>query len=82
MAIFMIETITLTPVAVDVVIRINGIPRISDRENFTPRIGVIDAAGIVQLQSYDEVEVFARANGENGDIVSGFATRFEGARIT
>lgn len=76
------ETITLTPVVMDLQIRINGVPRISDQENFTPRTGLIDAAGIIQLHARDRVEVFARATGENGDIQSGLATRFEGARIS
>ena len=75
------ETITLTPVTFDLQIRVNGVPRILDQENFTPRTGIIDAAGIVQLRARDRVEVFARATGENGDIQSGVATRFEGARI-
>lgn len=75
-------TITLTPVRMDLQIRVNGLARISDQENFTPRTGIIDAAGIVQLQARDIVEVFARATGENGDILRGLATRFEGARIS
>ncbi|MGE7825782.1 ABC transporter permease [Paenibacillus sp. NPDC093718] len=74
-------TITLTPVRMDLEIRVNGVPRISDEENFEPRTGQIDAAGIIQLMARDRVEVFARATGENGIILSGFATRFEGARI-
>ncbi|WP_052350351.1 hypothetical protein [Paenibacillus gorillae] len=75
------EQITMTPVRMDLEIRVNGVPRITDQENFTPRTGIIDASGIVQLKVRDRVEVFARATGENGDIQSGVATRFEGARI-
>ncbi|ANY72711.1 hypothetical protein [Paenibacillus ihbetae] len=74
-------TITLTPVRMDLEIRVNGVPRISDEENFEPRTGKIDAAGIIQLMARDRVEVFARATGENGTILSGLATRFEGIRI-
>ncbi|RAR41204.1 ABC transporter permease [Paenibacillus sp. MDMC362] len=74
-------TITLTPVRMDLEIRVNGVPRISEEENFEPRTGKIDASGLIQLMARDRVEVFARATGENGTILSGFATRFEGARI-
>lgn len=74
-------TITLTPVRMDLEIRVNGVPRISEEENFEPRTGKIDAAGLIQLMARDRVEVFARATGENGTILSGFATRFEGVRI-
>jgi hypothetical protein len=76
------ETITLTPVTFDLQIRINGVPRISDQENFTPRTGIISTAGIINLKARDRVEVFARSTGENGEIQSGLATRFEGARIS
>lgn len=74
-------TVTLTPVRMDLEIRVNGVPRISEEENFEPRTGKIDAAGLIQLMARDRVEVFARATEENGTILSGFATRFEGARI-
>lgn len=76
------EAMTLTAITLNLEVRINGIPRISDQESFTSRTGIIDASGIVQLKTYDHVEVFARAIGESGDIRSGLASRFEGARIS
>ncbi|MGO4544627.1 hypothetical protein AB4Z29_07510 [Paenibacillus sp. 2TAB23] len=78
----MFELNSITAVTLDLEIRINGVPRISDQENFTSQTGMIDASGIVQLNTHDYVEVFARASGASGDIRSGLASRFEGARIS
>ncbi|MBD2869964.1 ABC transporter permease [Paenibacillus arenilitoris] len=76
------ETITMTPYTLDLEIRVNGVPRISDLENFLPRPGIIDASGIVQLRARDRVEVFLRSTFENVIVQSGLATRFEGNRVS
>ncbi|RCW45525.1 hypothetical protein [Paenibacillus prosopidis] len=79
------EIITRPEVIIGLEIRVNGAPKISDQEIralFGPQRGIIDASGIVQLEARDRVEVFATFIGENAEIQSGVATRFEGARIT
>jgi|GEM_PF-1510509 len=76
-----VTTITLTDYQMELEIRVNNVARISEIEDFTPRLGIITATGIVPLQAGDRVEVFARVTGENVEILSGLATHFEGAKI-
>ncbi|CAM4066203.1 hypothetical protein L1N85_09590 [Paenibacillus alkaliterrae] len=76
------ETITVTSFTLDLEIRVNGVPRISDQEDFNNVSGIIDAGGIVQLRARDRVEVFATVFDKNVIIQSGVNTRFEGARIS
>jgi hypothetical protein len=73
-------------VSMDLEIRVNNVPRISDREQFgVPNgigiDGIISTSGSINLKSTDRVEVFARPSRIGGDALSGFATRFEGVRI-
>ncbi|MGG1633129.1 ABC transporter permease [Paenibacillus sp. NRS-1760] len=75
------QTVTVTTFTLDLEIRVNGVPRISDQEDFTNTSGIIEASGLVQLQARDRVQVFATVLNKNVQIQSGLATRFEGARI-
>ncbi|HTG68657.1 MAG TPA: hypothetical protein VL921_05305 [Candidatus Udaeobacter sp.] len=76
------QTVTVTTFTLDLEIRVNGVPRITDQEDFTNVSGIIDAGGIVNLQARDRVEVFATVFEKNVEIQSGVNTRFEGARIS
>lgn len=76
------QAFAFTPVTVQLEIRINGVPNISDQEIVGSRHGTIDASGIIQLKACDKVEVFARICGGKAEIQSGLATRFEGAQIS
>lgn len=73
---------TLIPATIGLQIRVNGVSRISDQEDFISTRGIIDAGGIVQLEARDRVEVFATVIDKNVEIQSGVNTRFEGARIS
>lgn len=85
---FLFASIEFTPTSVGIPItivleiRVNGNPRIRDREEFTSSRGAIDASGILPLQAGDVVQVFAAVAGGNGSTASGVGTRFEGARIS
>lgn len=76
------QTVTETQYTLELEIRVNGVPRISDQEDYVTTSGIIDAGGIVELQARDRVEVFATVLEKNVEIQSGFSTRFEGARIS
>jgi hypothetical protein len=72
----------VTVFTLDLEIRVNGVPRITDREDYNSTSGIIDAGGIVQLEARDRVQVFATVIDKNVEIQSGLETRFEGARIS
>ncbi|MDQ0114905.1 hypothetical protein [Paenibacillus harenae] len=73
---------TLIPASIGLEIRVNGVPRILDQEDFISTRGMIDAGGIINLEARDRVQVFARVDDKSVEIQSGVATRFEGARIS
>jgi hypothetical protein len=75
------QTVTETQYTLELEIRVNGVPRISDQEDYMTTSGIIDAGGLVELEARDRVEVFATVLEKNVEIQSGLATRFEGARI-
>ncbi|OBZ13068.1 hypothetical protein [Bacillus sp. FJAT-26390] len=76
------QTVTVTAYTLDLEIRVNGVPRISDQEDFNNTSGIIEASGIVELEARDRVQVFATVFEKNVEIQSGLSTRFEGARIS
>ncbi|MFX3634759.1 MAG: hypothetical protein ACE3L7_23240 [Candidatus Pristimantibacillus sp.] len=76
------RTTTVTSYTLNLEIRVNGVPRISDQEDYNNISGIIDTGGIVNLNASDRVQVFARVIDKNVEIQSGLATRFEGARIS
>lgn len=76
------RTVTETSYTLNLQIRVNGVPRISDQEDYNRTNGIINAGGIVQLRANDRVQVFATVFEKNVEIQSGLATRFEGARIS
>jgi len=76
------HTVTITTFTLELEIRVNGVPRIQDQEDFTNTSGIIEASGLVQLHARDRVQVFGTVINKNVQIQSGLATRFEGARIS
>lgn len=76
------QTVTVTDFTLSLEIRVNGVSRISDREDYFNTSGIIDAGGIVELEARDRVQVVATVFDKNVEIQSGVATRFEGARIS
>jgi hypothetical protein len=76
------QTVTVTAYTLDLEIRVNGVARISDQEDFNNTSGIIEAGGIVELEARDRVQVFATVFEKNVEIQSGLSTRFEGARIS
>ncbi|MUT66811.1 hypothetical protein [Paenibacillus sp. NEAU-GSW1] len=73
---------TVTNFSLNLQIRVNGVPRITDQEDYFNTGGIIDAGGIIDLEARDIVEVFATAIDKNLTALSGINTRFEGARIS